>query len=74
MGNARKFIAAAIGIVLTVGNLLVNDMGGFLPENLSNIITAVLGVATAASVYFVQPAKGVDTPPAPPAVGRHSLG
>jgi len=71
MGNARKFLAAAIGITLTVGNLLVNDMAGLLPENLSNVITAVLGVATAVSVYVVQPAKGVDTPPAP---GRHSLG
>lgn len=71
MTNARKFIAAAIGIVLTVGNLLLNDLAGFLPENISNVVTAVLGVATALSVYFVAPAKGVVTPPAP---GRHSLG
>lgn len=71
MGNARKAIAAVIGIILTVGNMLVNDLGGFLPENISNVITSILGVATVLSVYFVQPAKGVDTPPAP---GRHSLG
>lgn len=66
LGEITKTIVTALGLVVSVGTLLLHTFSGFLPANIAAIISSVVAVATVIINY----AAPNETTHADRAVGR----
>lgn len=66
LSEITKTIITALGLVVSVGTMLLHTFGGFLPANIAAIISSVVGIATIVLNY----AAPNETKSAERAVGR----
>jgi hypothetical protein len=46
ISEITKTIITALGLVVSIGTMLLHTFGGFLPANIAAIISSVVGIAT----------------------------